>query len=176
MSNLFLFSVDGRLLKSWTKLKPNGGLVELSALRKANSGGSVNGKHLTSSLVDSDTEESGYTMQVHCVAALRGDLAAVSETSANAVWIADLQRGSVLQTIEFESPLDLTVTREGRTVVLGVDGRRHIGMITIHRHHASRGSGQGDKYALSSFLFFLLWASRGWGMRGGERGERERKS
>jgi hypothetical protein len=152
MSSLFLFSVDGRLLKSWTKLKPNGGLVDLSALRKANSlGGGANGRHTLTSLYDNDADEAGYTMQVHCVAALRADLAAVSEPSANAVWIADLQRGSILQTIDFESPLDLTVTREGRTVVLGVDGRRHIGVITIHRHHASRSTAGDRTPSPSSF-------------------------
>jgi hypothetical protein len=142
MSCLFLFSVDGRLLKSWTKLNPNGTLVDLSAVRKTNPS---TGKPL----YDSDTEDTGYTMHAHCIAALRGDLVAVSEPSANAVWIADLQRGSILQTIDFDSPLDLTVTREGRTVVLGVDGRRHIGVITIHRHHASRGSTSGERHYLS---------------------------
>jgi hypothetical protein len=143
---LYLFAVDGRLLKSWTKLKPNGNLVEISSpLRKTNSNGKQT--QTQSPSLDSDGEDGGgYSMSVHSVAGVRGDLVAVSEPSANAVWIADLQRGSILQTIDFDSPLDLTVTREGRTVVLGVDGRRHIGMITIHRHHASRSGSTMDKY------------------------------
>lgn len=121
MAQLHLYSVHGDKVKSWTKRKASGPLVEITAANNESNG-----------------EDDGYTMHIHSVAALRGDLVAISEPSAHSVWIADLQKGVVLQAIDFDSPLDLTVTREGKTMFLGVDGRRHIGLITIHRHHASR--------------------------------------
>ncbi len=147
LSCLHLFSVDGKLLKSWTKVSPTGQLVESSTLKnyfnkKTNSNNNNNNSNIYSNNSniknDNDSEfDEGYTMNVHCVAALRGDLVAVSEPAANSIWIADLQKGSILQTIDFESPLDLSVTREGTTIFLSVDGRHHVGLITIHKHHAS---------------------------------------